>query len=85
MQPEGGLPPSARRSTRTPSFDAAYPFHALIEAQLSTYGIRPQTPLADVTLAIQKALSPTSSINPSTVVSSLRSEIKSSLTSQALL
>ena len=36
-------------------------------------------------LAIQKALSPTSSINPTTVVNALRSEIKASLSSEALL
>ncbi len=83
---KGGLAPVRTAIYQNPSFDAAYPFHALIQAQLSTYGIRPQTPsYADVTLAIQKALSPTSNINPATVVSSLRSEIKASLTSQALL
>jgi multiple sugar transport system substrate-binding protein len=69
-----------------PSFQKAYPFGALIKHQLQTYGIRPQTPAyADVTLAIQKALSPTSSINPPTVVSTLRSEIKAALSSGALL
>ena len=69
-----------------PSFESLYPFHALIENQLKTYGIRPQTPAyADVTLAIQKALSPTSSINPNTVVSTLRNEVKLSLSSSALL
>ena len=69
-----------------PSFDKAYPFHALIKHQLETYGLRPQTPAyADVTLAIQKSLSPTSSINPSSVVSTLRNEIKKSLSSGALL
>jgi multiple sugar transport system substrate-binding protein len=69
-----------------PAFDKAYPFHSLIKSQLETYGIRPQTPAyADVTLAIQKALSPTSSIDPNTIVSKLRSEIKLSLSSAALL
>ena len=69
-----------------PSFAKAYPFHALIKAQLEHYGLRPQTPAyADVTLAIQDTLSPTSSIDPSTVVSTLRGEIKNALSSQALL
>jgi multiple sugar transport system substrate-binding protein len=83
---KGGLAPVRGAVYHLPSFIKLYPFAALIEKQLQTYGIRPQTPAyADVTLAIQKTLSPTSSINLSTVVNSLRSKIKASLTSAALL
>jgi multiple sugar transport system substrate-binding protein len=83
---KGGLAPVRTAIYQIPSFDQAYPFHALIRAQLERYGIRPQTPsYADVTLAIQKTLSPTSNINPLTVISTLRSEIKDALSSQALL
>jgi len=83
---KGGLAPVRGAVYNIPSFEKLYPFHALIENQLKTYGIRPQTPAyADVTLAIQKALSPTSSINPNTVVSTLRHEVKLSLSSSALL
>jgi multiple sugar transport system substrate-binding protein len=83
---KGGLAPVRTAIYGIPSFDKAYPFHALIKAQLQTYGLRPQTPsYADVTLAIQKALSPTGGINPSTVEGTLRSEIKASLSSEALL
>jgi multiple sugar transport system substrate-binding protein len=83
---KGGLPPVRASIYKVASFRKAYPFYADIQAQLSTFGIRPQTPsYADVTLAIQKALSPTSGINPSTVLSTLRSEIKASLSSEALL
>jgi multiple sugar transport system substrate-binding protein len=83
---KGGLAPVAASIYDQPSFGKAYPFHQLIKQQLQNYGIRPQTPAyADVTLAIQKTLSPTSNINPSTVVSSLRSKIKASLSSAALL
>ena len=83
---KGGLAPVATSIYDQPAFEKAYPFHQLIKQQLQNYGIRPQTPAyADVTLAIQKTLSPTSSINPSTVVSALRSKIKASLTSAALL
>jgi multiple sugar transport system substrate-binding protein len=82
----GGLAPVQARIYGEPSFIKSYPFSALIKAQLERYGIRPQTPVyADVTLAIQKALSPTSAINPSSVVSTLRGEIKDALSSQALL
>jgi trehalose/maltose transport system substrate-binding protein len=83
---KGGLAPVASSIYDQPAFDKAYPFHQLIKQQLETYGIRPQTPAyADVTLAIQKTLSPTSNINPQTVVSTLRNEIKLSLSSSALL
>jgi multiple sugar transport system substrate-binding protein len=83
---KGGLAPVLASIYDIPSFDKAYPFHALIKSQLEDYGIRPQTPAyADVTLAIQNALSPTSNIDPNTVVSTLRSEIKQSLGSGALL
>ena len=83
---KGGLAPVATSIYDQPAFEKAYPFHQLIKQQLQTYGIRPQTPAyADVTLAIQKTLSPTSNINPNTVVSTLRNEIKLSLSSSALL
>jgi multiple sugar transport system substrate-binding protein len=83
---KGGLAPVRGATYNTPSFEKLYPFHALIANQLKTYGLRPQTPAyADVTLAIQKALSPTGTIKPGTVVSTLSNEIKSSLSSGALL
>jgi multiple sugar transport system substrate-binding protein len=83
---KGGLAPVATSIYSDPAFDQAYPFHSLIKSQLQTYGLRPQTPAyADVTLAIQKALSPTASIAPSSVVTKLRNEVKLSLSSAALL
>ncbi len=83
---KGGLAPVRGSIYDNPSTAKQYPFHALIKAQLENYGLRPQTPsYADVTLAIQKALSPTSNIDPSTIVSSLRNEVKLSLSSSALL
>jgi multiple sugar transport system substrate-binding protein len=83
---KGGLAPVLGSIYQEPAFDKAYPFHQLIKQQLQNYGIRPQTPAyADITLAIQDVLSPTSNIDPNTIVSTLRSEIKSALTSQALL
>jgi multiple sugar transport system substrate-binding protein len=83
---KGGLAPVRGSIYGIASFDKLYPFHSLIKAQLETYGLRPQTPsYADVTLAIQKALSPTSAINPPGVVSKLRNQIRLSLSSGALL
>ncbi|MGI8429588.1 MAG: extracellular solute-binding protein [Solirubrobacteraceae bacterium] len=83
---KGGLAPVTASIYDEPSIAKQYPFHALLKTQIEHYGIRPKTAAyADVSLAIQKALSPTSSIQPSTVVSSLRDEIKKSLSSGALL
>jgi multiple sugar transport system substrate-binding protein len=83
---KGGLAPVAQSIYANAAFDKLYPFHALIENQVQHYGIRPQTPAyADVTLAIQKTLSPTSSISPTNVVSTLSNEVKLSLSSAALL
>lgn len=83
---KGGLAPVRAAIYRIPSFETAYPFHALIENQLRTYAVRPQTPFySDVTLAIQKALSPTSAIDPAGITKALRDEIRLSLSSGALL
>ena len=68
---KGGLAPVPPAST-TSRVREGLSVPPLIKQQLQNYGIRPQTPAyADVTLAIQKTLSPTSNINPSTVVSTL--------------
>jgi ABC-type glycerol-3-phosphate transport system substrate-binding protein len=83
---KGGLPPTIGSLYDDPAIAKAYPFHQLIKEQLTNYGIRPKTPAySDVSLAIQKTLSPPSGINPSTAVNSLTSQIKSALTSGALL
>lgn len=83
---KGGLAPVAATIYDQPSFEKAYPFHQLIKQQLQTYGLRPQTAAyADVTLAIQKALSPPANINPNTLVSALTNKLKLSLSSAALL
>ena len=82
----GGLAPVLASIYSNAAFQKAYPFWSLIKAQLVTYALRPQTPAyADVTLAIQKNLSPTSNIQPNSVVNSLSHQIKLSLTSGALL
>ena len=83
---KGGLAPVTSSVYDDPSIAQQYPFHALLKAQIQTYGIRPTTPAyADVSLAIQKTLSPTASIQVNNVVSSLRDEINKALSSGALL
>jgi ABC-type glycerol-3-phosphate transport system substrate-binding protein len=83
---KGGLPPTLGALYDDPALAKDYPFHQLIKEQLTSFGIRPQTPAySDVSLAIQKTLSPPSSIQPSTALSQLTSQIKKALSSGALL
>jgi multiple sugar transport system substrate-binding protein len=83
---KGGLPPTIGSLYDDPALAKPYPFHALIKQQLTNYGIRPKTPAySDVSLAIQKTLSPPKSVNPSTAVKTLTNEINSALSSGALL
>ncbi len=83
---KGGLAPVLASVYQNPAFDKANPFHQLMKAQLEDYGLRPQTPAyADVTRAIQDTLQPAANIDPSNVVTKLRSQIKAALTSEALL
>ena len=83
---KGGLPPTIAALYNDPALAKPYPFKALIAKQLAVAGIRPQTPAyADVTIAIEKALSPPGSIKPTSVLGTLRSELKSALSSGALI
>jgi multiple sugar transport system substrate-binding protein len=83
---KGGLAPVAGSIYDQPSIAKLYPFHAILKAQIEHYGLRPKTPAyADVSLAIQKSLSPTSNINPASVVNTLKDELKKALSSGALL
>jgi multiple sugar transport system substrate-binding protein len=83
---KGGLPPTLASVYSDPALAKPYPFKALIEKELAKPGIRPQTPAyADVTIAISKALSPPTVVDPKTVVNTLRSELKSALSSGALI
>lgn len=83
---KGGLAPVSASIYDEPSFEKAYPFHALIKKQLENYGLRPQTPeYQDVTLAIQDTLNPAANIDLNNIVDKLRSEITSALSGESLL
>jgi multiple sugar transport system substrate-binding protein len=83
---KGGLPPTLAALYTDPALAKPYPFKALIAKQLASAGIRPQTPAyADVTIAIQKALSPPASIDPTSVLDTLKSQLKAALSSGALI
>jgi len=83
---KGGLPPTITALYDDPALAKPYPFHQLIKEQLATASVRPQTPLySDVSLAIQKTLSPPSAINLRTVVGDLEAELKKALNSGGLI
>jgi multiple sugar transport system substrate-binding protein len=83
---KGGLPPTLSALYDDPTLAKPYPFKALIKQEISAPAIRPKTPAySDVSLAIQKSLSPPGSIDPKTVVKKLQDQIKKALTSGALL
>ncbi|MCW3064619.1 MAG: transporter substrate-binding protein [Solirubrobacterales bacterium] len=82
----GGLPPVSGNLYDDPALAKNYPFHQLIKEELANASVRPQTPLySDVSLAIQKTLSPPGSGNPKTVVKTLTNQIKQALGGSALL
>jgi multiple sugar transport system substrate-binding protein len=83
---KGGLPPTQSALYDDPELAKPYPFKALIKQEISAPAIRPKTPAySDVSLAIQKAISPPGSIDPNSVVKKLTDQIKKALTSGALL
>lgn len=83
---KGGLPPTLSAVYDDPAVKKSYPFGNLIKQQVANPGIRPQSPAySDISLAIQKTLSPPSSIDPGSVVSTLNDQIKNALSSGALL
>jgi multiple sugar transport system substrate-binding protein len=83
---KGGLPPTLAKLYDDPSLNKAYPFAALIRKQVTSGAIRPQTPAyADVSLAVAKAVSPPSSIDPKGILGELDGTLKDALNSGALL
>jgi multiple sugar transport system substrate-binding protein len=83
---KGGLPPTLSAVYDDPALTKPYPFKELIKQEIAAPAIRPKTPAySDVSLAIQKAISPPSSIEPTSVVKTLTDQIKKALTSGALL
>jgi multiple sugar transport system substrate-binding protein len=82
----GGLPPTLSSLYDDPKFQKSYPFAKLIRSQLEHGGPRPKTPqYADVSLAIDTALTPLTGINPKTIVNKLNTAVNDALDSKALL
>jgi multiple sugar transport system substrate-binding protein len=82
----GGLPPTLSAIYDDPKFVKTYPFAKLIRTQLDSGGPRPASPqYADVSLAIDTALSPLDGIDTKTIVSKLTDAVNDALDSKALL
>jgi multiple sugar transport system substrate-binding protein len=83
---KGGLPPTLNALYDDPAVRKEYPFGDLIRKQISNPGIRPRSPAySDISLAIQKALSPPGSIDPNAVADKLKTQVDKALSSGALL
>jgi multiple sugar transport system substrate-binding protein len=83
---KGGLPPTIESLYDDKALAKPYPFHELIKTQLKNASVRPQSPAySDISLAIAKALSPPSSVDPAGVVDKLKTQIAKALSSGALL
>ena len=83
---KGGCRRPSPRSTTIRRWPRRTRSTQLIKEQLASASVRPQTPLySDVTLAVQKTLSPPRSINPKSFVSDLHLSSRQALSSSDLI
>jgi multiple sugar transport system substrate-binding protein len=83
---KAGLPPTIASLYDDPDVTTANPFMPAIRRALQTPAIRPETPAYnDVSLAIQKTLSPPASIDPASTSEKLRKRVQDALDSKGLL
>jgi multiple sugar transport system substrate-binding protein len=72
----GGLPPTTQSVYDDPKVQKAFPFADELQASIEDAGPRPVTPAySDISLAIQKTYHPPESVDPGTVVETLRDRI----------
>jgi multiple sugar transport system substrate-binding protein len=73
----GGLPPTSESVYSNPKVEKAFPFADELRASIDAAGPRPVTPAySDISLAIQKTYHPPGSVDPDTVVNTLRDRIE---------
>lgn len=83
---KGGLPPTLEALYKDPQVRKAFPFADDILAELTRATVRPVAPTYnDVSLAIQKTLSPPSGIDPPSTEKELTTRINDALQSKGLL
>jgi multiple sugar transport system substrate-binding protein len=81
-----GLPPVTEALYQDPRIREAYPYADLLLESIGTGSLRPKSPLYnDISLAVQDALHPPSSINVSSSLGRLRSNVSDALKSEGLL
>lgn len=77
---KGGLAPTQASLYDDPALKKTYPFAAELKASIASGAPRPVTPAySDVSLAVQSALSPPKSVNPSNLSSDLSSKLKKAI------
>jgi multiple sugar transport system substrate-binding protein len=73
----GGLPPTTESVYDDPKVEKAFPFADELRASIDAAAPRPVTPAySDISLAIQKTYHPPDSVDPDTVVNTLRDRIE---------
>jgi multiple sugar transport system substrate-binding protein len=83
---KAGLPPTLESLYDDPDVVEANPFMPTIRRALQTPAIRPESPAYnDISLAIQKTLSPPASIDPANTAEKLRKRVEDALNSKGLL
>jgi multiple sugar transport system substrate-binding protein len=74
---KGGLAPSDAKLYDDPRIAKAFPFHDILKASIDSGVPRPVTPAyADISLAVQTALHPPSSIDPQSSIDDLKSKLE---------
>jgi multiple sugar transport system substrate-binding protein len=83
---KGGLPPTLESLYSDPTFAKGYPFHAAILTALKNASVRPKTPAyQNVSIVISHNVSPPGSINPSSTLKTMTSQMKDALASKGLI
>jgi multiple sugar transport system substrate-binding protein len=83
---KGGLPPTLASVYDDPSLQAAYPFRALIKAQIQNGSVRPKTPVyQSLSIAISHDISPPNKINATGTEKSMVGQLNDALQSKGLI
>ncbi len=83
---KGGLPPTLESLYNSKELAKAYPFHADILKALKNASVRPKTPAyQNVSIVISHNVSPPRSINPSSTLKTITSQLKDALASKGLI
>jgi len=83
---KGGLPPTLESLYNAKELAKNYPFHEDILSALKNASVRPKTPAyQNVSIVISHSVSPPNSINPSSTLKTIESQLKDALASKGLI